>query len=264
MGSGGILKQPLFWFAIIGVLLFIADSRLTDNRSEIVIDAALRDRLGTLWTTQTGLTASDAELDALTDSWLREEVMYREALRLGLDQEDSIVRRRLVQKLGFIAESEALPEPEVGELESFYQDKLQDYTLPLRFSFQQKYFQTSADADNALAQIKAGEAAGNFGEISMLNQSYAYRSALDLNATFGAGFADRIANLSTGTWEGPVQSGFGFHLILISAVHPEQATPLEAISEQVLQDYQRARQLQARDSYIDKLLDEYSIIVETQ
>ncbi|MDD9889050.1 MAG: peptidylprolyl isomerase [Gammaproteobacteria bacterium] len=264
MASGGILKQPLLWFAIIGLLLFIADSQLSNNRSEIIIDAALRDRLGTLWTTQTGLIASEAELDALTESWLREEVMYQEALRLGLDQEDSIVRRRLVQKLGFIAESEPLPDPEIADLEYFYQENIEDYTLPLRYSFQQKYFQAMDAAENALAQIIGGMPAENVGETSMLNQSYAYRSALDLNATFGAGFADRIANLSNGIWDGPIQSGFGYHLIFISAIHPEQVTPLQAIPEQVLQDFQRARQLQARDSYIDNLLDEYEIIMETQ
>lgn len=258
-----ILKQPIFWFISTGFLLFFADNQRSDIRNEIIITDMLRDRLATLWTTQTGLTASEAELDALTESWLKEEIMYQEALRLGLDREDSIVRRRLVQKLGFIAESEPLQNPEEGEVEAFYQDNIEDYTLPIRYSFQHKYFQTITAAESALAKIHEGTPAENFGESSMLNPSYAYRSALNLNATFGAGFATRIASLPEASWQGPIQSGFGFHLIFLNAVHPEQMTPLDSITEQVFQDFQRARQLQAKDTYIENLLEEYTVIIET-
>ena len=249
---------------MIGVLLFVADSQLTDDRNEIVITSALRDRLATLWTTQTGLIATEAEIDALLDNWLKEEVLYQEALRLGLDEEDSIVRRRLVQKLGFIAESEPIPAPEIGELEAFYQQHIDDYTLPVRYSFQHLYFQQFESAQEALEQINKGALARDFGESSMLNPAYAYRSALDLNATFGADFASQIANLPVESWQGPVQSGFGFHLVLLNVVHPEQTTPLDAIGQQVTEDYRRARQLEARDIYVENLLQQYNIRVETQ
>ena len=263
MAPGGLLKQPLLWFLAIGLALFIADSRIPENRDEIVITTALRDRLATLWTTQTGLVATEAELNSLLDNWLKEEVLYREALRLGLDQEDSIVRRRLVQKLGFIAESETIPTPEQGELEAFYRENVDDYTLPVRYSFRHLYFQQLATAENALARINEGAAAQEFGEPTMLNPAYAYRSALDLNATFGAGFDGQLATLTAGSWQGPVQSGFGFHLVWIDTIHPSEVTPLEGIRQQVLQDFQRARQLQARDAYVENLLDEYTIVVET-
>lgn len=264
MKAAVVFKQPLLWFVIVGLALFVADSQLSDDSSEIIVTPALRDRLATLWTTQTGLIATESELNALVDNWVKEEVLYQEALRLGLDQEDSIVRRRLVQKLGFIAESEIAPAPELGQLEQFYQQHLADYTLPERYSLQQLYFQQLADAEHALTQINAGTEAQELGESSMLNPSYAYRSALDLNATFGAGFSDQLASLEVGRWQGPLQSGFGFHLLFINAVHPEQVTPLEAVQQQVLLDYQRAQQINARDIYIDRLLENYSIIVETQ
>lgn len=264
MAPGGLLKQPLLWFLVIGLALFIADSRIPDNRAEIVITAALHDRLATLWTTQTGLIATEAELNALVENWLKEEVLYREALRLGLDQEDSIVRRRLVQKLGFIAESETIPAPEAGQLETFYRENIDDYTLPVRYSFQHLYFQQRATAENALARLNSGAAAREFGEPTMLNPTYAYRSALDLNATFGAGFAGQLATLAAESWQGPVQSGFGYHLLWINAIHPSELTPLEGIRQQVLQDFQRVRQLQARDAYVENLLREYTIVVESR
>ena len=245
-------------------LLFFAHSRLKEERSEIIVTPTLRDRLANLWTTQTGLIASEAEINTLLENWLKEEVLYREALRLGLDQEDTIVRRHLVQKLRFIAESEPLPTPEATELEAFYQGNIHDYTLPIRYSFQQLYFQSQESADNALGQINSGTGAQEVGESSMLNPTYAYRSALDLNATFGTGFADQVASLSIGNWDGPIQSGFGYHLIFINTVHPEEKTPLSVIQQQVTQDFQRSRQITVRDTYIENLLNEYTITVESQ
>ena len=264
MDLGSILKQPLLWFSLIGALLFLADSRLTEKRTEIIITPSLRDRLTNLWTTQTGLSASEAEIDSLVENWVKEEVLYQEALRLGLDQEDTIVRRHLVQKLSFIAESEPLPTPEASELEAFYQENIRDYTLPIRYSFQQLYFQSQESADNALGQINEGTEAKGFGESSMLNPTYAYRTALDLNATFGTGFADQLASLLIENWDGPVQSGFGYHLIFINTVHPEEKTPLSVIRQQVTQDFQRSRQITVRDTYIENLLNEYKITVESQ
>lgn len=264
MASGSVFKQPLLWFLVIGLLLFIADNQFSVGRNEIIISPVLRERLATLWTTQTGLVATEAELDALVENWLQEEVMYQEALRLGLDRDDSIVRRRLVQKLGFIAESEDSPEPEPSELLAFYQEHLADYTLPIRYSFQQLYFQSMDQAENALDQISNGAEASALGQLSMLNSGYAYRSELDLNATFGAGFASQLAGLQPGSWQGPVQSSFGFHLILVNAIHPSEISPLQAVQEQVTQDFKRSRQSHARDAYIEKLLDEYTIIVEAR
>ena len=264
MALSNIFKQPLICFALIGCLLFVADSQLSDDRNEIVITSALRGRLATLWTTQTGLIATEAEIDSLLDNWLKEEVLYQEALRLGLDEEDSIVRRRLVQKLGFIAESEPISAPELGELETFYQQHIDNYTLPVRYSFQHLYFQNIDRTQEALEQINQGAPVREYGESSMLNPSYAYRSALDLNATFGGSFASQIADLSEGSWQGPVQSGFGFHLVKLNAVHPEHTSPLEAVSQQVAEDYRRARQLEARDLYVENLLQQYNIRVATQ
>ncbi len=257
-----ILKQPLLWFALVGILLFIVDEQFSVDRNEIVVTSAMQERLGTLWTTQTGLVASDEELDALVENWIREEILYQEALRLGLDYEDSIVRRRLIQKLGFIAETEEGSAPERNAVQDFYEGNIASYTLPVRYSFQQLYFNMRTDAEQALEQIGSGIDARSLGLSSMLNPSYAYRSSLDLNATFGAGFADRLAALETGSWQGPTLSGFGFHLIFLNAIHPEEASPFDSVQQQVLQDFRRSQQVNAKDAYVENLLDEYTISVE--
>jgi hypothetical protein len=259
--SNAPFKQPLLWFALVGILLFVVDEQFSIDRNEIIVTAAMQERLGTLWTKQTGLVASAEELDALVENWIREEILYQEALRLGLDQEDSIVRRRLVQKLGFIAETGAIAAPERNALQNYYESNIDNYTLPVRYSFQQLYFNSAADAQQALGEIGRGTDVRSLGESSMLNSDYAYRSALDLNATFGAGFADPLAALSLGGWQGPIRSGFGFHLILLNAIHLQESSPYESVRQQVLQDFRRVQQMTARETYVENLLDEYKISV---
>lgn len=259
-----IFKQPLLWFCLIGGILFIADSWLSVSRNEIYVSVALRERLGLLWETQTSMTASNSELDSLVQNWIEEEVLFQEALRLGLDQEDSIVRRRMIQKLNFIAESEPVAAPETSVLEDFYSNNLQDYTLPRRYSMRQLYFQTQPSAESALAAIGRGESAAGFGESSMLNGSYAYRSDLDLNATFGSGFADLLQNLSTNSWHGSLKSSFGYHLVLITGIHEQEVTPFSIVSDRVLKDYRQSRQDSARERYLANLMLNYEILVEPQ
>jgi hypothetical protein len=259
-----ILKHPLLWFCVIASILFAADSWLSVSRNEIYVSVALRERLGLLWETQTGMIASQDELNSLVQNWIEEEVLFQEALRLGLDQEDSIVRRRMIQKLNFIAESEPVAVPETRILENFYSRNLQDYTLPRRYSMRQLYFQTRPDARSALAAIDRGEKAASLGESSMLSSSYAYRSSLDLNATFGSGFADQLKNLSANSWHGPLKSSFGYHLVLVTGIHEQEVTPLRVISDQVLTDYRQSRQDSARERYLANLRLNYEIVVEQQ
>ena len=257
-------RQPLLWFVVIGGLLFIIDSLYLVDRNEIHVSAALENRLGLLWQTQTGLVASPEELDSLVNNWIEEEVLYQEALRLGLDQEDSIIRRRLVQKLNFIAESEPSIEPETATLQAYYSDHIEAYTLPIRYSFRQLYFSQRAAAGKALEQIIAGADFAGLGEASMLSPSYAFRSALDINATFGFGFTDQINPLQTNSWQGPLQSGFGFHLLYLTALHSQEITPFPAIEQQVRMDYQEYQKENARQLYLERLLEQYRITVESR
>ena len=191
-------------------------------------------------------------------------MLYQEALRLGLDQEDSIIRRRLVQKLGFIAESDPTAPAETASLQSYYQDNIEAYTLPVRYSFRQLYFQFPDGARQALVRISQGADPLQLGETSMLNASYAYRSGLDLNASFGVGFAGRLSALDSGEWQGPVVSGFGHHLVLLTAIHGAEVSPYASVQVQAAMDYQQYQQENARQQYIEELLDQYTITVEAR
>ena len=99
-----MLREPILWFVVVGAFLFAAESHFTTERETLVIDDGVRHRLASLWQAQMGRPATKQQLNSLIDSWVREEVMLREALRLNLDRDDTIIRRRLVQKLEFLAE----------------------------------------------------------------------------------------------------------------------------------------------------------------
>tara|TARA_Y100000385_G_scaffold160616_1_gene166728 strand:- start:6919 stop:7707 length:789 start_codon:yes stop_codon:yes gene_type:complete len=261
---GRLVAQPLLWFVVISLCIFILDDLMPEARDEIFVSDAQKDRIALLWKTQTGEDASIQELDSLVDNWIQEEVLFREALRLGLDQDDSIVRRRLVQKLGFIAEAQMGSEPEISELESYYSQNIVNYTLPLRYSFRQLYFTDQVSAQAQLGQAKLGEDISSTGTTSMLNDAYAFRSELDIDATFGSGFSSQLIGLSVLEWQGPIKSSFGYHLVYVTSIHAEEAAPLNSVLDSVGSDYQQFQKMNARQRYVDALLDDYLIRYEGQ
>lgn len=254
-------NQPLLWFALIACLLFLLDRRRDMDGQIIFVTTEQAQRLATLWESQTGLIPSSQELESLINNWVKEEIMYREALRLGLQQNDSIVRRRLVQKLGFIVDSEQDRSENQSEesLRQFYEDNIEDYTLPVRYTFQQLFFATEEAAEDALLRIQNEKEIESLGEPSMLNASYAYRSILDLNATFGGKFSDGLKTLDSEQWDGPLQSGFGFHLVKLADTHEAEIRPISLVQYQVAQDYLQYLEDQNRNMYVNSLMGDYTV-----
>ena len=257
-----LLRQPLLWFLCISGALFIADARTANQPDTIVVSPAVRQRIVLLWETQMGAPPSANELESLIAGWIEEEALYREAIRLGLEREDSIIRRRLVQKLNFIAESDPVAEPEEATLEAFYTSNIDDYTLPERLTFRQLTFREDASALIALAALASGAEADELGESTMLTRAYSSRSALALNSTFGMGFAAQIDTTALSAWQGPLKSSFGYHLLFLNSVEPQQATPFFAAKDKVLRDYSQANKKTARQRYIENLLENTEIRVE--
>ena len=249
-----LFRQPLVWFLCISGALFVVDARTANQAEPLIVTAAVRDRISLLWETQMGAPPSSVELESLIAGWIEEEALYREAIRLGLEREDSIIRRRLVQKLNFIAESDPVEQAEEAMLEAFYREHIEDYTLPERLTFRQLTFREESSARSALDAIADGEEPSSLGESTMLNRSYSYRSALDLNSSFGLGFAAKIDTSRLNEWQGPLNSSFGYHLLFLTGLEPEQATPFQAAREKVLRDYQQASTNAARQRSVETLL----------
>mgnify|MGYP001295023203 CR=1 FL=1 len=258
------IRSPFFGFLLMGSLLFFFESLTDSDRKPIVVSMAQQQRLATLWKTQTGSIATPEQIESLIRNWIDEEVLYQEALRLGLDHEDSIVRRRMIQKLGFIAESDPPGTEAEVSIDEYYQQNLNNYTLPERYTFEQLYFERKANADEALAVIALGESSRNFGEFSMLNSQYAFRSRQEIDTTFGSGFADKFDRNKLNSWQGPYTSGLGFHLVQIKKIHRAEVTPLDAIRDRVRMDFQRDKEVSARKEFLRNLSEHYSVTIESK
>ncbi|MBD3646155.1 MAG: peptidyl-prolyl cis-trans isomerase [Pseudomonadales bacterium] len=236
------------------------DAWLGDRPDEIIVDDGVRTRLTKLWQAQAGSPPTEAQLDALVENWIQEEVFYREALRLQLDREDTIIRRRLIQKLGFIAEDVA--EPDEAALRTYYNENLADYTLPERYTFYQIFFaDDAAAATEALSELRDDDAGWReLGAPGMLSHAYASRSEPEIAATFGKAFASHLASLEAGEWRGPVSSVFGQHLVKINRVHPPETAPFTSVQRNVLNDYLYRQRQQSRQQYYEELLDHYDVV----
>ena len=261
------LRDPLFAFLLIGAAVFAASAWLRggDDRV-IVIPQAQVDRLATLWETQMGRPPSDSELTALVDDHVREEVMVREARRLGLDQEDAIIRRRLAQKLTFLTEDVAtLKPPTEEELRGYFADNKERYATPAVVTFSHIYFSpdrradATADAKAALANLDP-EAWRKTGDPFMLGRTYAHAGLKRVGRDFGPDFLNGLEKLSpSGDWQGPIQSAYGLHLLRLDAKSPALGADYESVATRVAADFDAERRAVANKAYFDDLKAQYSV-----
>lgn len=237
----------------------MVDARYNDRQDEIVVDESVVQRIASLWERQMQRPPTEEEMDGLIRDWIEDEIWYREARRLELDEEDIIIRRRLVQKAQFVAEA-AAPEPTDADVRAWFEDHIADYRLPRRFSFRQAYFR---DRETAAARgsVLDDENWQDLAQPSMLNAAYALRSRREIASLFGEPFADSLAQMPPGNaWQGPVESEFGWHWIQLQEIRPAEAPSFDAVKNAVLNDYIYALKIEARQAYLDDLKDEYDIV----
>jgi PPIC-type PPIASE domain len=232
-----ILKEPLLHFAVIGSILFGGYAWLSDKRVEATAVEPVRIGEGDMrwlkqtWSSQWLREPSADELKGLIDDLLKEKLMAREAEAMGLDQDDTIIRRRLAQKLKFLVEDTAqLAEPPQEELRRFYAANSTRFETPGKLSFTQIYFNPERRADAAtdaratLAEIKAnGEGASGAGDLLLFGDSFDDTDELAVSGMFGADFAHEVFALDAGQWRGPIKSGYGLHLVLVTRRTPTVA-----------------------------------------
>lgn len=226
------------------------------------MNAAVKERLGKLWKVQTGNEVTAEELESIVQNWLREEVFYREALRLGLDRDDSIVRRRLVQKLSFLVEEVPMRVDESQAIEDYYNQNIARYSLPLRYSISQIFFSDRKTASEIKSNLAKGADWRILGENSMLNASYISRSEREIDSIFGRIFIGQLYSLVQGEWVGPLRSSYGYHLVRLDRILPSEATPLAFIERKVFADYQQSQADLAMNKYYQDLLQKYEIVFE--
>lgn len=256
------LKDPLVAFLAVGALLLLASQQFNDTPDDyrIIITPAEITRLSDQWQMQMRRAPTQEEMDGLIDSFIQEEIYYREAMRMGLDADDTIVRRRLVQKLTFLTEDIATAAaPDEAALRDYYDSHTADYTQPPRISFVHRYFsvdrreQAEADAKAALAN------AADEGDPFMLQKSYAQRSEREIGDLFGRAFATELFALDGEGWLGPVRSAYGWHVVRIEEKLTEDLVPFAEVKERVLADWQMQARKAANDAWYKDLKSRYTI-----
>lgn len=235
-----VLREPLVHFLLLGGLLFGAIAFANHLKRPVVrIDAQEIEQLAAYWELQSQRPPTREELAALIHERVDEELLAREAVRLGLDKDDMIVRRRLAQKMAFASEDvTALEEPDDKTLQAYYDANRERYATPGRVALRHIYFSRDrtgetpqAAAAAALVRLQAGGEAT--GDPSLLPQTYADISEADVNRDYGPQFAAAVHKAPVGAWVGPAASAYGLHLIRVERRLPTESPPLSAVRDEV-------------------------------
>ena len=273
------LREPLLHFLLIGALIYLAyglfaEPVLEDDGKTIVVSAGEVAWMGAAWQKRYNRPPTAAERDGLIQQYIRETVLYREALAMGLEKDDVVIRRRLGQKLEFLAQDLAsMVTPTEDDLQAYFDEHQERYQEPDRFTLTQVFIDpdkrgdaTLPDAERIKAKLVAeGGAikdAGALGDGFMLRNYYPEVSRLDIQKLFGSGFAEAVVELTPEQWHGPVLSGYGVHLVYVHD-RIEAPPPLFAnVRERVLQDWQDDRRETLNEQFYAGLRNQYTIVIE--
>lgn len=263
-----LLHEPLLHFLLLGGVIFAAWTLLhpaaPGSDTHISINAADVQRMKVQAARQWGREPEPAMLAALVEADIREQVLYREALSLGLDRDDVVIRRRLVQKLESLAQDQ-LPEPDELTLQTYWQQQFADKPAVATLTLQQMSFSSALHgakafdaARTALARLEKGEDAGA-GDPFLLPAKADQQTQAMLVRDYGAAFAQQVFALPVGRWQGPITSSLGLHLVRISDRLVPATRSYAADRDQVRQDYARQALNAAQESAYQKIRAHYQI-----
>ncbi|MCV2361001.1 peptidyl-prolyl cis-trans isomerase [Paucibacter sp. TC2R-5] len=274
--AGRWLREPLLHFMLLGGLLYAA-SRVfapSDADAQIQIDAARVERLARLYQLQTGTAPTIAQRERLIADFVRDEVLYREARKLGLDEGDEMVRRRLVQKMEFLQSNIAnLEVPSEAQLRAFHREHAAQFTEPARLSFTHVYFSADgrspgAARDAAAAALAAHMASGADmarGDRAPVASHFDKVGRDEVQQTFGQRpIVDALMQAQPGQWVGPVESGYGWHLVRVTERENPVSISFEQAKAAVTEAWQREAGQQAERSRLAALMRQYTVIRKDQ
>lgn len=268
-----LLREPLLHFLLLGAALFAAYSWLHpggDAPRRIVVSTAQVETIVAQFQGTWQRPPTEDELRGLVDTWVRDEILYREGAALGLDGNDPVIKRRVRQKYEVLAEeSRASVAPGDAELAAYLARNEDTFRLPPRVSFEQVLvvpsgsgLEPDAAVSDAMQALAAGADPMRVGQATMLPDR-STDVGLDLVARdFGDAFAAALPSLPLGEWTGPVRSGFGLHLVRLQARTPGTLPPLADIRPAVMREWENARRLEARETRMRELRQRYEVVVD--
>jgi PPIC-type PPIASE domain len=266
----------LFQFLVLGAMLFalygLADKRSVEATEKIVVSTSQIVNLGDGFARTWRRPPTEDELQGLIENYIRDEVFYRAGRAAGLDRDDAVIRRRVRQKMEFLAEEITVPEPTEEQLAAFLASNPDRFRTEDRLTFRQLFLNPSRrigtidrDLEHVRAALSSADApigAAELGDPFLLGEEFPAVSLRDTAGAFGESFARQVFAAEQGRWQGPIASTYGLHFIFINERTKGSVSPLDTVRPAVIREWANARRLEAERKVYRSLRDRYEIIVE--
>ena len=274
-----LFKEPLIQFLIIGAAIYGAYSMFgtpeENFRDTLVhVDSNRINAFISEWESRWNRPPTREEIDGLIQSYIKEDVLYRQAVSMGLNEDDPITRRRMAQKLEFLTSDLAMMvQPAEGVLEQYFADNAEAYRTPDLMTFSQVFFDpdsredsTLEDAADALVILQAAgvptEESMQVGDGFMLQSDFVSVTATEAARQMGTGFVEAVVQLSPGSWHGPVLSGYGVHLVYMYSYEKSPPAVFEDVQAAVLENWQFEQREQFNADFLENLKTRYEIVID--
>jgi hypothetical protein len=271
-----LLKEPLLHFLLLGAALFglfsMLDKKDAEAPAKVVVSASrvatLADGFARTWRRP----PTEQELQGLVEDYIRDEIFYREGRRAGLDRDDLVIRRRVRQKMEFLAEDMTAADPSDEQLAAHLASHPERFRTEDRLTFHQIFLSatrrgSALDEDagqiaDTLVRTSAPEDTATLGDPFLLGEEFREMSQSDIARTFGEGFAKQLSAMEPGRWQGPIPSSFGVHFVFVDARAKGSLPPLDTVREAVQREWLNARRIEAEQKLYRTLRERYQIVME--
>jgi len=267
-----LLSEPILHFLLLGILLFAGYRWQAPGDSTgrvVVITQGVVDDLVIQHVAAKGREPSATELNRLIESYVHDEIFYREGVRLGLDRDDLVVKRRVRQKIELIEEDASTRTPTDADLSAYLAANPARFAQPAVLTFEQVFLGSSINGPDIVRAVaityealRNGTDPKRLGTPTLLPYSMIETPSDLVARDFGANFAAALETIPIGEWSGPIDSSFGAHYVRVSDRTPAVAPPLGAVRDQVVREWENDRRLRARADAYGRMRREYEVSIE--
>lgn len=275
------VRQPVIQFIGIGLLMFLANTYIlqADNTNEadeftVSLTAGEVNSMYEMWLSRWQRPPTEMEMEGMINQRVEETILFREALKIGLNKNDDIIRQRMAQKLEFLSGDLTKPDSAtVEEVQVYFEQNIDNYTTPENITITQLFVNPKIhgellekEVNTRLAKLHRLDPSSNkinkYGDQFSLQTYFPDKPQQELAKLFGSDFASNIFDLATDQWVGPVKSQYGVHLVYVSHKSPAVVPEFETVKGLVVEDLQRERQIALNHQYIAGILSRYEVIIE--